>query len=159
MSWSLRLRNGDLALSGASYGTVTGEEKLVQDLRCALLERMGTDPSHPGFGSLIDGGRTPDGNYTPGVIGETRADLVLLAIESDIRRIAREHQARQLTRAKSDRLTYNKSTLGGREVLVNVTKIAASQVNDSLNVTVTLQTAGTNPVSVDITVPNPTLLS
>lgn len=158
MSWSLQVRNGDLALSGASYGVVTGGNKLTQDLRCALLEHMGTDPSHPTFGSTIDGGMRSDGTYIPGVIGEGRSDLALIRIEAEIRRIVRDYQARQLERAKNDKLTYGKATLTGNEVLMNLVGISASQSLDTLNVKVQIQTArGTE--TIDIAVNNPTALT
>src|SRR6476661_2816084 len=101
MSWSLALRNGDLAISGRSLGQTTGPSKLVQDLRCALLEPRGFDDLHPTFGSLIDGGQDEFGNQVAPLIGSTNWELAVLRIESEIRRIAADHQRRQLERAKN----------------------------------------------------------
>lgn len=140
MSWSLKLRHGDLTLSGASLAMVTNEEKLAQDLRCWILEKMGTDSLHPSFGSLIDGGVRLDGRVELGVIG-TEPDTALAMIESELHRIVSEYQAQQLARAKGDRFSYNKSTLSLREALLALTNIEATMVGDNLNIVMSIQTA------------------
>jgi hypothetical protein len=73
MSWSLRIQNGDLMLDGTNLGRATGSAKLIQDLRCAILEKMGTDDLHPEYGSLLDGGRDESGDVQPGYIGRPGA--------------------------------------------------------------------------------------
>src|SRR4051794_27221905 len=99
MSWSLELRGGDLAIGGASYGVVTNQAKLVQDLRCAILERMGTDPDHPGYGSLIDGGRL-NGVEQESVIATDDWDVAVLTVEGEIRRIVDLYQKMQIARSE-----------------------------------------------------------
>ena len=47
MSWSLQLRNGDLFHHQGKYATVTGPAKVAQDMRIALLTRMGEDTANP----------------------------------------------------------------------------------------------------------------
>ena len=69
MSYSLQLKAGDLSPSGGQIATVQGVQKTVQDLRVALLEPEGSDPLHPDFGSLLNGGIDSNGNTQPGVIG------------------------------------------------------------------------------------------
>lgn len=151
MSWSLRLHNGDLALSGSSLATVTNEEKLVQDLRCALLEKMGTDSLHPTYGSTIDGGTLPDGNEAPGVIGLS-PQAAAMTVQSEIQRVVQTYQAQQLARAKNDRLTYNRVSLTPNEVLLSVPSITIEQKQNALNITVTLQTASGQNVAVALSV-------
>lgn len=141
MSWSLQLRHGDFALSSASYGTVTSKAKLVQDLRCHILERMGTDPSHPGYGSLLDGGVTPEGEVVNGVIGENRSRLVETQVQADLLRIVREHQAKQLARAKQDKLTTGRPTQVPGEILYSLDGIDVYQELDVLFVTLRIRTA------------------
>lgn len=147
MSWSLQLRNGDLALFGSQLGVVSREQKLVQDLRCALLEHMGNDSMHPEFGSLIDGGRKPDGTEVTGVLGEGDLDLVVMAVEAEILRVIRAYQAKQLARAKGDRMTYNKSTLSPAEVVLGVQTVDVSMNLDQLNITVGLISANNRHVT------------
>lgn len=136
MTWSLQVSRGDLALSGGSLGTVSNENKLLQDLRHYLLERMGTDDLHPGYGSLIDGGTLPSGRNVPSAIGGWDFRSLKVDIEMDIRRIAVEYQRRQLARAKSDRLRYNKTTLTPGEILAELSFIEFTQNEDALLVNI-----------------------
>jgi hypothetical protein len=153
MSWSLRLRNGDLSVSGAQIGTVSNEDKLTQDLRCWFLEHMGTDNLHPGYGSTLDGGMQPDGTQVTGVVGTVNRDIALLKIQTEIQRIVREYQAQQLARAKTDRLVYNKTTLTAREVLLSISGINAAQTEDTLTLTLFLRTAAGQDVDIDVALP------
>ena len=146
--WSLRIRNGDLTLGASSYGTVTGEEKLVQDLRCFILEKRGTDSAHPTYGALLDGGRLDDGSETAGLIGKPNTALTQLEVEAELNRIINEYQARQLDRAKEDRITYGKTTLHRGEVLLGVQDMTFTAVGDTLNILITLQTA--NDTTIDL---------
>jgi hypothetical protein len=141
MTWSLQLRNGDLTLGNASYGRVTGEDKLVQDLRAYILERRGTDNAHPLFGSLLDGGVNTDGSLARGLIGRDNNAFLTLEIESELRRIISEYQARQLQRAKDDRVIYGKTTLTKGEVLLGITTLKVNAVADRLDITLGLETA------------------
>jgi phage baseplate assembly protein W len=146
--WSLAIRNGDLTLGGSSYGTVTGEDKLVQDLRCFILEKRGTDDMHPTYGTTLDGGRLDDGTESPGLIGKPNTALVQLEVESELKRIINDYQARQLERAKADRMAYGKTTLHRGEVLLGVTEMKFTPVGDTLNILITLQTA--NDTKIDL---------
>lgn len=152
MSWSLRIgEDGDFHVDAAHLGTVTAQNKLVQDFRCALLEQMGTDNLHPDFGSLIDGGITPEGVASEGVIGETDLRMVALTIESEVARIARRMQQYQLARAKSDRLTYGRATMVPQEVLLQLNGVDLLQKEDQIYVTIRLTAA--NNTDFDINLP------
>jgi hypothetical protein len=140
MSWSLKLRNGDLVTDGAKLDQVTGAAKLVQDLRCAILEKRGTDDLHRDFGSLIDGGYDDQGNWVDSTIGEIDIDFAVLQIESDLRRIMAKHQQTQVARSKRDRKTYGQSTLDNDELLYAVEGIDFTQAQDKLMVNVLIQT-------------------
>src|SRR4051812_46717299 len=98
MSWSLRIHNGDLALISTSFETVTQEQKLAQDFRCFILERMGFDPAHPWYGSTLDGGKDEDGYEFPSVISLTDWSYAALQIEGDVRRMAGVYQQMQIAR-------------------------------------------------------------
>lgn len=152
MSWSLQITHGDFRVESAHLGTVTGQAKLVQDFRCAILEQMGTDNLHPDFGSLIDGGTTPEGIASSGVIGETDLQMVALLIETEINRIARYMQRAQLARAKSDKLTYGKATLTPQEVLLQLNGIAMTQKEDSIQVVISLTSASNGNFDVNLNV-------
>lgn len=144
MSWSLKTRNGDLVLGTGQYATTKGAEKLIQDLRLHLLDKMGSDSSHPAYGSLINGGKSPSGQETSGVIGKPNDAFTRLQIESEIRRIVNTYQRNQLARAKDDKKTYGKVTFDRDEVLLSLTNIQTEIQNDSLKITLHIQTAS-NP--------------
>lgn len=148
MSWSLQIHNGDFALNGSSLATVIGAPKLVQDLRCALAERMGDDDMHPTYGSLIDGGVTPAGQEVPSVIGTLNVQQAAATIQSEIQRIASAYQAQQLNRAKADQTTYNRVSLTPAEVLLSISNIQMTQQTDTILVTITLATAAGEDITV-----------
>lgn len=150
MSWSLELRNGDLALGGSRLGQVTGAQKLVQDLRCKILEPRGNDDMHTSLGSTIDGGIDELGNDIASVIGIADWEYVSLRIQNEIRRITNEHQRVQLARAQDDRYRYGESTLLNTELLVDVTSIQFNQVADTLFVQVQLVTGQGDTIPVII---------
>lgn len=159
MSWSLQItEEGDFNVEASRYSTVTGQQKLVQDFRCALLEPMGTDNLHPEFGSLIDGGITPEGVVSNGVIGETDLDLITLFIQTEVNRIARLMQQSQLARAKADKLTYGKATLTPQEVLLSLNGIQFTQSQDTLFAVISLTSANNANFSINLPVnTNPSL--
>lgn len=152
MSWSLELRNGDLTVGGARLGQATGPQKLVQDLRCALLEHRGHDEFHPEYGSLIDGGVDEYGVEAPSIIGQDDWSRVTMRVEAEIRRICLSHQQTQVLRAKADRVIYGESTLTNDEVLLAVESVEMQQAEDKLMVRVTLNTGDEQPVIIDVPV-------
>lgn len=152
MSWSLRLQNGDLALDGRAIAQVSGAPKLVQDLKCAILEPRGHDRYHPDFGSIIDGGYNEQGVYVPSVIGETDWDFVALRVETEIRRICSLHQKAQIERDRNDRVRYGRSTLDLSEVLEAVTNVDITQSQDTMRVRVSIRTASGRTTSFEVPV-------
>lgn len=140
MSWSLQLRNGDLTVDRGQLGIATGISKLAQDLRCHLLEKMGTDPLHKGYGSVLDGGTREDGVEIPSIIGETDEDLIVSFIGTEVNRIVRLHQNEQLNRAVSDRLRYNKTTLTDDEIL-ETADVKLVHTADTMMVQITLHSS------------------
>lgn len=150
MTWSLRIRNGDFVVDSARLETVTAQQKLLQDFRCALLEQMGTDNLHPDYGSLIDGGITSDGRVVSGIIGETDIDEVTLIIQSEVARISRYMQRAQLARAKTDRLTYGRATMVPQEVLLSLNGLNFNQFEDELKVTISITAANNETFDISL---------
>lgn len=140
MSWSLQLNNGDLSYGTNGFDTVAGSAKLVQDLRCALLEPMGNDPLHPTLGSVIDGGVDSQGNTVPGVIGAGNNSSSATFVSAEVQRVCRNHQAHQIARNQTDVATYGKSTLTADEALLSVVNVSTQAVEDQLMVIATLRT-------------------
>lgn len=142
MSWSLKIRGGDLDISGATMAAVSGSDKLIQDFRCWLLEHMGDDEANPWYGSLIDGGRL-NGVEHQGIMGTDDWRFATTSVDAEIRRIADLYQKQQIRRSQDDRLTYGKATIDPNEVLLGIASINFFEVQDNLLVRVTILT-GTN---------------
>lgn len=159
MSWSLKLRDGDFDVQNAQLGTARGRQKLVQDFRCALLETLGNDDLHPEWGSTLDGGIGPSGEYIEGVVGVAGIDAALTSIESEIRRIGALLQQRQLQRLRQERLTYNKVTLTPSEILIGISNVRTLSVADTVYITVTLQTGSDELIDVSVPVTDESLVA
>lgn len=140
MTWSLQLSHGDLHRNGSELAKVTDENKIVQDLRCQFLYQMGLDDLHPDFGSILDGGVTPDGVIRETMIGMDDKEYAKSLIYSEVQRVIADYQEKQLARAKMDKMVYGKATLTRREVIASISSINVIEYLDSLNVEITLQT-------------------
>lgn len=53
MTYSLKIQNGDLSITGSECNIVYGTSKLTQDMEIWLLTRYGSDRMHPTFGSIL----------------------------------------------------------------------------------------------------------
>jgi hypothetical protein len=144
MTWSLLLSNGDFAPSSGTYNLARNETKLAQDLRCWILEKTGTDIYHEGYGSDLD-------SETKSVLG-LPTDLAISEIEDELRRIIGLYQKRQVERAKTDQATLGKLTLEKGEILLALRDISFRQVEDKLQVTITIQTGSGENINIGFTV-------
>lgn len=151
MSWSFEITGGDLNLVSGSDGAavVTGSKKTFQDLRFAMLEPMGNDPMHPAYGSLLDGGRLPNGRIVQSMVGSDPS--FAYRIEEEINRIVQDLVSRQRQRADLDTQTFGKSTLSEKEKIVSVSSIEGKQMGNRFIVQVNIITEGQG--SIIITTP------
>ncbi len=125
MSRSFRLVNGDLGLAGPTVDTVSGTQKLLQDLDCWLRERFQVDRFHRGYGSTLD-------MYIGGVIDNDTT----LNIESEVYRVLGNYQNLQL-----QRVTENPERYSPAELLDTVLGVRATLYYDRVNVAVSIVTA------------------
>lgn len=134
-------------------GTATGGSKLVQDLRCCVLEPMGNDEMHPSFGSIIDGGTDTEGVFHQGVVGERNDDQAALTVSMELQRIIKAYQRQQLARYQNDLVLYGSSTLTADEALLALSNLDIQQVMDQMLVNATLQTGmGSLPLTQTLSV-------
>lgn len=61
MSFDLKVIDGDLVIKNGQLDTVTGTDKLTQDILKIVLTTIGSNPFHPFYGSFIS--RTLIGSY------------------------------------------------------------------------------------------------
>lgn len=143
MTYSLNIRGGDLSLGGpGGLSTITGTEKLIQDLKCWILEPMGTDPLHPDYGSMLDGGNVPGSGVQAGLIGTTLDNVALLKVEAEVKRILTLYQQQQINRIQIEQSIYNgKNTYTFGEVLFSIDSVIATQFKDTVIVNVSIRTA------------------
>lgn len=157
MSFSLLIEHGDLILEGTSLATVSGTRKMTQDIGCEILTPMGTDEAHPDFGSLLEGGINPEGNYVEGVIGDVDWNRVGLVVQAEIQRITNEYQRQQISRNQEDGAVYGKPTITPDELLVSVDNIELTQAEDNLLVVITI-TTGRGSLKLNVPVASGTII-
>lgn len=132
-----------MSISGpGGFSTVTGTQKLVQDLRNWILEPRGTDPSTPDYGSTLDGGSLPDGSWVEPAIGGLATPEELMDIEAEIRRILNAYQQQQATRINQEVILYSgKNTFAPGEILASINDVQLIQILTTLLVSVSITTA------------------
>lgn len=152
MSTSFKISGGDLSIgSGRSYERVSGAYKLAQDLRLWVLERIGTDPATPTYGSRLDGGII-DGVEQASYIGQLANPYVLTQIRSDIIGLLSDYQTNQISKMKREMIAFGgKNSLTADEILQTVVSVDTTQVADQVIARVVVTTlAGTQ---LKITIP------
>lgn len=147
MSWSFQISGGDLnPVSNASgMGIVTGRDKTFQDLKLWMLESMGTDPMHPEHGSLLDGGRLPNGTVVESFIGSET--LSAFRVEEEVSRILKSFSQSQKNRINSDIANLGKTTVSDSEIIDKITSIQSTLFGTKLIVRVSIQTRGGNTIT------------
>ena len=131
MSKSFQIVNGDLALGERrSYAVVSGKQKLLQDLKLWVLERIGTDPSTPTYGSRLDGGII-DGQEIPSYIGEVMTAANIAGIRTELINLITAFQQVQYEKIRTETLMFNgKNTLEEGEVLDTIDSVDVRAVGD-----------------------------
>jgi hypothetical protein len=148
MSWSLQIVGGDLyPVSNASgMGVVTGKDKTFQDLRMWMLETMGTDPMHPEYGSLLDGGRLPNGTLVDSFIGSD--SLSVHRVEEEITRILQSFMQRQKKRIDSDLASFGKTTISDSEIIQGIDSVQSQMFDSKLVVRVRLRMKNNSTINI-----------
>jgi len=149
MSWSFAIKNGDLNPFGpGGYATVTGTQKLLQDLRIWLLTPRGSDPLHLDYGSTLDGG-TVDGTIVESNIGTIIDKTRLLALESEVRRVLFAYQQQQMDRLYRDQTELDgKNTFAPGEILYSVENVQLSQIGDVVVIAVSIRASDGNLLNI-----------
>ena len=144
MSKSLSITTGDLSVTGRHYDTVSGKDKLIQDLRCALIEQVGDDPATPEFGSRFE---------TDDYLGQVYSDELAQEAQIDVITILQEYQAAQLAKIQQEVITYNGlNTLSEGEVIETIDSVDSIFSGDTLIIRVQLTTIGGDQIKIDVPV-------
>ena len=141
--YDMKVANGDLVLeAGGSAATVSGHERIKQDLACWLLEPLGTDPAYGRFGSKIHD-----------FVGTPMWDTTVSDIRTEIARIVNNYAAYQNNE-------YQKAVAsGGRanvlytwslsDLLTGSFSMHTRVQDDKIRITVALQTQGGDTITID----------
>lgn len=124
------LDDGDLVVgTNSDLAMATGTNKVVQDVRGALLEPLGNDRFHPGWGSDLD-------SY----IGTPTFSDVTITVQSEVNRVVGNLAAVQRDQIESQSLNSDVSTWTTDEVIAGVTSVNVQQTYDAVNVEITVGT-------------------
>ncbi len=138
---NFRIAKGDLVVTDRTYDRVEGTSKLTQDLILWILERIGTDPATPTYGSTLDGGII-DGQLVPSFIGQVNTSARMREIAAEVRRVLELYQETQITKMQLEMALFQgKHTLNGDEILDTIDSIEAKLSGDLILVRVGITTA------------------
>lgn len=135
MSLSLKVVNGDLSITAGTFDTVSGQDKLKQDLTLWLTERYRDDRFHPTYGSILDG-------YIGGVIN---ASDTVVRVQSEVLRVLSNYQQIQLARFKESPNKFQPS-----ELLQQVNGVDVSLSYDKVVVLVRMTTAAKTTTTISV---------
>lgn len=155
MSKSLAVVNGDLVIAaGRSFGTVSGREKLLQDLRLWVMEKMGLDPSTPTYGNILDGSIT-DGIEREGFIGQLMSQDNLNEIRNVIIDLLQRYQTMQFEKIRNETLQYlGENTLEEGEVLERIDSVEVKAIGTTALVQVKITTLDEQSFKLTIPISN-----
>lgn len=136
---TMLLDDGDLVIGTSSdYQMVTAEQKVKQDVRGALLEPLGNDRFHPGWGStLFDH------------IGEPLTEFNRTAVLSEVNRVVGNYAAIQRDRVEADMLSNTPTRFSTNEIVTSVIGVRAEQVLDSMRIEIGIGTVARTSVDID----------
>lgn len=141
---TLALANGDLVVGAGGHRTVSGSEKVRQEIALALGEYWGTDRFHADqWGSVLT-------DYLGQPI-DTAGSLEF-DVRTEIARVLANYVAIQTTEIYNDYLDGRRSRFDTADVIRSVDSIDVAKVNDSFRITIALTTAAGLAVTLNRTV-------
>jgi hypothetical protein len=138
---TLALQHGDLVLASSGHRTLDGASKVLQDLRGALLEPMGTDRFHPAFGSVL-------GSH----VGEPISEFTGHDLRAEVQRVVDAYAGVQRDRLERDALSGRRSRYKTDDVLANLQTVSTRQMGDRIYLQVVLRTAADTSVTLNTSV-------
>ena len=138
---TLALRNGDLVVTGTGHQTISGSAKIRQELALALGEEFGADKYHPTWGSILNE-----------FFGKPIDELTQDEVRTEVARVIQAYIAVQQQEVLSDHLAQRASRFHSNDVVTGLNSIDVSMTLDTIFVSVDLQTASGQSVTVSRTV-------
>lgn len=126
---TLLLRDGDLVPSHRDFLRVTGAGKVAQDLRCALLEPLGNDRFHPGWGSTLD-------QFIAIIANEnSRAE-----VEAEVNRVIANYAAIQRDKVEVDINSNAEPRYSTDEILSRIGRVEVTIAYETVHVDISVVT-------------------
>ena len=138
---TLQVSDGDLVLANGAFATITGPQKVNQDIEIGVLTPYGSDRFHPRYGSVFS-------NYIGIPVGPGTAAL----IKAELTRVINNYQRVQLYKIQQANLQGLASPFSQGEVVTSIGKIDVAETYDSFNVAASVNTSSGNSVNVSTTV-------
>lgn len=136
---TMLIEDGDLVVGASSdYQMVTDSPKVRQDVRHALLEPLGNDRFHPGWGSSIES-----------FVGQTVDDYTQTAVISEVNRVVGNYAAVQRDRVETDVLSESTTRYSTDEIVSAVSGVDVRANLDSLSVAITISTVSGSSVTIN----------
>lgn len=156
MSKSFAVVNGDLVIgAGRGLDLVSSRQKLLQDLRLWVLEKMGIDPSTPTYGNLLDGGINDNGSQIEGYIGRIMTDDALNEIRNTVIDLLQRYQTMQYEKIRGETLRYlGENTLDEDEILDDIRSVVVRDLGTTALVQVNIGTLAGNAIKLTIPIPD-----
>jgi phage baseplate assembly protein W len=136
-----QLQNGDFVLFNGSFATVTGPQKIQQDVMVAVQTPYGSNRFHPRYGSLFS-------SY----VGSPTSASTSSMIQTELVRIVQNYQRVQLGQLKQATLNGNTSPFAQNDLVSSIGSIGVTQTHDSFQVNASVNTAAGNAVNVSTSV-------
>lgn len=137
---TLAVVDGDLVLDASRYATVSGSQRVAQDLGIALREHFGVDRFHPNWGSLL-----------PTYVGAAMGEGFHTQIAGEVKRVLGNYMAVQDQQVRS--LAGQPEQLDSRDVVVAVSAVDVQTTGSSrFDVRITLQTLSGGSIGLSLPV-------
>lgn len=131
------LLSGDFALDSGNFLTITGKDKIRQDLALALSEEFGDDRFHPQWGSIIK-------RYLGQLVNPQLQQLV----KAEVLRVVKNYIAVQQADVLADSQVDVMGRFNTSDVVRQVLAVNTSATRDTINVVLVLETLDRTSVQI-----------
>ena len=136
---ALALSGRDLVIGdGGDYPVKRGVAKVTQDIRCALLEPLGNDRFHPGWGSTLDD-----------FVGLVADEYSAFDAQQEVYRVILNYMAVQQDKADAQIASGNQNLYSYAEIVAEVKEVTASLRYDTVAIEILLENLAGNVVTVN----------
>lgn len=135
---TMLLEGGDLVVGASSdYQMITDAAKVQQEVRCALVEPLGNDRFHPGWGSTISD-----------LVGEPVTPFLRTQVLSEVNRVVGNYAAVQKDKVETDSLSGSSTRFSTSEIVAAVRGVSVASRFETMKVRVAIGTLAGSTVTV-----------